>query len=203
MASRRSRKGLRGGEGGRKDRQGHWPVYQRVSPHVPCLSVNTPTPARPPRAVSAIFPPHTSTPVQPLLYRQRPLLLRGEPLGPRRLRSRAPHQLQRALEVLVPQLHLAPLTPHLGQVVHVLEGGLQAGGGGGGGSSRGGKGAPHPDQEGGLRRCGGGGYLKGDCRKGGEGGQGSKTREHGAEQVPSSHTDCHSSNAAPLSPLLL
>ena len=33
----------------------------------------------------------------------------------------AAHELQSALEVLVPQLHLAPLAPHCCQILHILE----------------------------------------------------------------------------------
>mmetsp|Transcript_8812 Transcript_8812/g.18856 ORF Transcript_8812/g.18856 Transcript_8812/m.18856 type:complete len:284 (-) Transcript_8812:727-1578(-) len=64
--------------------------------------------------------PQLQVPVEPLLHRQRALLLHRHALGPLRLRCRPPHQLQGFLEVLVAQLHLHPLAPHLGQVVHVL-----------------------------------------------------------------------------------
>ena len=37
----------------------------------------------------------------------------------------SPQQVQGPLEVLVPQLHLCPLTPDGGQVINILEGHLQ------------------------------------------------------------------------------
>lgn len=35
--------------------------------------------------------------------------------------SRPPHETQSLLEVLVPEFHFSPLTPHSGQVIHVLQ----------------------------------------------------------------------------------
>mmetsp|Transcript_10728 Transcript_10728/g.26437 ORF Transcript_10728/g.26437 Transcript_10728/m.26437 type:complete len:340 (-) Transcript_10728:841-1860(-) len=59
--------------------------------------------------------------VQPRLHRQRALLLHRHAARPvRGLRGGAPHEVQRAPVVLVAQLHLGPLAPHLRQVIHVL-----------------------------------------------------------------------------------
>jgi hypothetical protein len=67
-------------------------------------------------------------PVHAVLHGQRALLLLCHARRPLRRRDDLFDNLQGALEVAVPQLHLDPLTPHLRQIVHVLVAGLRDGG---------------------------------------------------------------------------
>lgn len=80
-----------------------------------------------PATDKAITPVDTAMhpPVQALLHRQFAFFLLTKLPRPLRWFGGLPHEVQSRLEVVVPQLHFCPLTPHSSEVIHVLVGDLR------------------------------------------------------------------------------